>query len=221
MDLRMLLKKIREEKGMSYQEVGDKIGYSKSYINDVEKGKSASKKLIQGYVKLFPAYEKDILIAYANDKSLGEKFTFNLEERRRGQKVKVYDFISSGNGCVDLTIYKEVEYMLLNDTIEILDNGYAFEVKDKNMEPFFLEGDTLFFLKKEFKNWLELDSKLILVDIDRKIYIKKLFFESGTPYFQTFNTRLFPQEKVEKFKSVKLLGVLNKRLEQDLSNYIF
>ena len=48
-------------------------------------------------------------------------------------KIKVYNFASSGNGCVDLNVYREAEYMLLNDThIQILKDGYAFKVKGKN-----------------------------------------------------------------------------------------
>ena len=112
--------------------------------------------------------------------------------------------------------------MLLNETyIQILENGYAFKVIGKCMEPFFLEGDTLLFLKTKFNTWEELDSKLLLLNLDNKIYMKKIFFESGIPYLHTFNERIYPPEKLENFKKIKLVGILKKRLEQDLSDYSF
>ena len=219
MELRELLKKLRKERNMSYQDMADKTGYSRSYISEVEKGKSASKKLIEKYIKIFPANKNDILIAYAN-----EKVPDTVIERSeiKTRKIRTYNFLSSGNGCVDLSNYTEVDYMLLNDTyIQILRNGYAFKVSGKYMEPFFLNGDTILFLKKELNTWEELDSKLLLLNLDKDMYIKKLFFEKGIPYLHTFNERIYPPEKLDNFKKIELIGILQKRLEQDLSDYSF
>ena len=202
--------------------MADKTGYSRSYISEVEKGKSASKKLIEKYIKIFPANKNDILIAYANEKVPDTVIERAERAEIKTRKIKIYNFLSSGNGCVDLSNYVEVEYMLLNDTyIQILRNGYAFKVSGKYMEPFFLDGDTILFLKKELNTWEELDSKLLLLNLDNNIYIKKLFFEKGTPYLRTFNERIYPPEKLDNFKKIELIGMLQKRLEQDLSNYSF
>ena len=38
MELREILKRLRKEKNMSYQDMADKTGYSRSYISKVEKG---------------------------------------------------------------------------------------------------------------------------------------------------------------------------------------
>ena len=151
MELRDLLKKIRNDNGLSFRELAKRVGYTGGYLNDVEKGKSVSKNLLEQYIKAFPFYEQDLLVAYANEK-MPTNDKYETKKNMHSHKIKIYDFTSSGNGRVDLSVYREVEYMLLNDTyIQILNDGYAFKIKDKNMEPFFLEGDAILFLKKNLE----------------------------------------------------------------------
>lgn len=139
------------------------------------------------------------------------------------KKLKTYKFFSSGVGCVDLNDYKEEYFMLETELMENISmNGYIFVVYDKYMEPVFFESDNMIFIKKKLNTWEELDSKLLFLNLDGKTYLKKLFFKEGIPYLHNFNERVFPPERMDKFKKVELMGVLNLRLvKQDMEKYEF
>ena len=115
MNLRELLKYIREEKGYSFQEIGDILGYRKSYISDIEKGKSVSYNVLESYLKAFPLYEEKLIEAYTKEKlpdSFLKKESLDRAEKIKNFKLKAYDYDSINDGRVDLNKYSEVEYML-------------------------------------------------------------------------------------------------------------
>ena len=60
MKISKLIEKIRLEQGYSYQEMANKLGFSKGMINAVEKENSpVSKNLIEAYIKYYPLYKKN------------------------------------------------------------------------------------------------------------------------------------------------------------------
>ena len=100
MKINDLIKKIRTEKGYSLDVLGEKIGFSKGYLHNVEIGlRPVSKKLFEAVLKKFPEHEKELLKAYATNKlpdnidisSLGFK---DITNNTNTYNIKVYKFSS-------------------------------------------------------------------------------------------------------------------------------
>ncbi len=228
MKISELIKKIREEHNYSFGEMANRIGFSKGMAEAIEKERSpVSKNVLESLVKSFPLYENELIEGFLKQNlpdDLGEKVKvgdFELVNKDfKEQKIRVHDFVSGGSGKVEIEKYSEVKIMLnVKVGEEIIKNGFVVNVLGNNMEPFFFENDKLVFIKEKFSNWESLDSKLILVESNGETLIRKLFFEGGEPFLYSFNDRMYPKIKVT--DTTKYLGILTKRLEQDLSNLTF
>ena len=99
-----LLRKIRIESDLRYSEMADKIGFSKGFISNAEKGKrGVSEKYLSALVKQFPLYEEELVKAYteqkipaiADNKIKIEGFGKVDISQMKEYKFKVYRFISS------------------------------------------------------------------------------------------------------------------------------
>ena len=228
MKIRKIIKKIREEHNYSFGEMGNRIGFSKGMAEGIEKERSpVSKKVLESLIKSFPAYENKLIEGFLKQNlpdNLGEKVkvgNFELvNENFKELKIKVHDFVSGGSGKVEIDKYSEVKIMSdIEEGEEIRKNGFIINVIGNSMEPFFFENDKLVFIKGKFSDCESLDSKLILVESSGEMLIRKLLFEGGEPFLHSFNDRMYPKIKVT--DKVKYLGILTKRLEQDLSNLTF
>ena len=228
MKISELIKKIREEHSYSFGEMGNRIGFSKGMAEAIEKERSpVSKNVLESLVKSFPIYENELIEGFLKQNlpdSLSEKVNvgdFEVVNKDFGiSKIKVHDFISGGSGKVDIDRYNEVEIVSnIKESEKIIKNGFVVNILGSSLEPLFFENDKIVFMKEKFENWELLDSKLILVEVNGETLIRKLFFEGGEPFLYSFNDRMYPKIKVT--DTVKYLGILTKRLEQDLSNLTF
>ena len=206
MTLRELLTKIRIEKGYTFRDLADKLDESAGRISDTEKGKiSISENLLKAYMEEFPLYKSKLLKAYTEEKipvDLKEQVEVVLKNKenknKRGmleaQKLKIYTYDSGKSGELFLNEYKEVNIMT---EAKISDDDIVIEVKNKYIEPYFLEGDTLLFEFDDFTSWEALNKKLIAVRIKDKTYIRKLIFKNAVPYLVAFNSEVYPDIKID------------------------
>ncbi len=217
MDLRELLRKIRTDKNMSFQELANKTGYSRGYLSDVEQGKSVSKKLLEQYIKVFPVYKDKLINAYAEEKlpKVADTQNINLVNLF---SIKVYDYISNSDGKINIEEYEEIEFPFTkNDEELIVNNSFVFKVKNNALEPNIIEDDIIYFVKKNFENWEVIDRRLVLVMIDKDYYIKKVGFIKGKAYLFSFNENVYPEKEItNKVKFIGILGGLLKRYNNEL-----
>lgn len=218
MKLNEFLKKIREEQKFSFAEMGEKIGYTRGMINDIEKGRApVSEKLLKSYIRLFPSYEKILLKMYLEEKipsGMEEKIKIESEIKdiiklSKGQKIKIYNYDSSGNGWVNLEVYKEVTFMLNH---KISKDSFLIEIMEKFMEPYFVDGDILLFEREPFTNWEVLNRKLIFVELNGDIIVRKVIFKNAIPYLVAFNNEVYPDIEVN--DKIIFLGQSSELLER-------
>ena len=220
-----IIKKIRAEHKESTRDFSEKIGLSHSFISKLEAGdRKVSKKTLGTLIKKYPLYEKQLLQAYA-EQNLPENFDNTFQGLRQVEGVKellkIYNFISNSDGRVNFSNYKEMEFMLTKEVLEIAKNGFIFEVTGEMLLPFFSENDIIVFKKEELETWQELDSKLILIKLDEDYYLRKLYFEDGEPYLYAFNDRLYPKIQINKQKKVEYIGKLEMQLFRSVKNIKF
>ena len=220
-----LIKKIRADYNESTRDFSEKIGLSHSFISKLEGGdRKVSKKTLGTLIEKYPLYEKQLLQAYA-EQNLPENFDNTFHDLRQvegiKEQLKIYSFISNGDGRVNFSTYKEMELMVTNENLEIIKNGFIFEVIGEMLMPYFSENDIIVFSKGEFKTWQELDSKLILVKLDEEYYLRKLYFENGEPFLCAFNDRLYPKIQISKQKKIEYIGELEMQLVRSVKNLKF
>ena len=190
------LKEIRIMKGYSLDMLGDKIGFSKGYLHNVEIGaRPVSKKLLEALVRAFPEYKNKLTELYTKDK-LPENITFdplsfkNVTEKINEYSLKVADYYPEGDGRVDILSSKEMKFMLLPEVYEnIKKNGYVLKIADDFLTPVFSNGDIVVVEKDNFSNWQALDSRLVLVRINNEYYMRKVFFKNASPFLKSLNER--------------------------------
>ena len=223
-----LIKKIRLEKGYSFRSLGDKINFSSSFISDVEKGRAnMSEKLLEAYIKEFPIYKNELIKAFTYQRLPileleGQAKLEDITTKVSFFKFKVYNFYPKESGRVELENFSEVDFMQTNENGNlILNNGFVFRVCDDTMEPIFLLGDNLVFLKEKFECWEKFDKNIIMVSVNNDLYIRKLLFEGGEPFLVALNDRVYPKIQISKYKNVSFVAILDRRLEQNLRNLFF
>jgi transcriptional regulator with XRE-family HTH domain len=228
MEINELMKKIRLEHNYTYRKIAEKTGFSTGFINDVEKGRAnMSDNLFEAYIREFPLYKSELIKAYSHQKSLvfnvytGTKLE-DITSKVSFFKFKVYNFFPKEDGRVDLNNFSEVEFMQTNENGNlILKNGFVFKICDNSLEPVFLLGDNLVFLKETFERWEKFDGKIIIVKIENDFYIGKLLFEFGTPFLFPLNERVYPKLQISEYKKVSFVAILDRRLEQNLRHLSF
>ena len=67
MKISELMKKIREDHGFSFTEMGKRLNFSRGMIDAIEKERSpVSQKILEAYIKNFPTYENNLIESYVN-----------------------------------------------------------------------------------------------------------------------------------------------------------
>ena len=228
MKISELIKRIRLDQNYSYSEMAKRLGFSKGMVEAMEKERApVSKNFVESFIRAFPLHKKNILKLYLEQYVPDEeKKNILISEAELSEDdldfflIKIYNFDTEGDGRVNVEKFEEVKVMISIDTgNKIMENGFVVKVMGNKMNPYFFENDRLAFLRVSFENWTKYDSKIILVKISGTLYIKKLYFENGSPFLYSFNDRIFPKLEITKDIKVEFLGVLFKRLEQDLSNF--
>ena len=225
MNINDLIKEIREKEGYSLQEMSEKVGFSKNFMHMVEKkDRNVSEKLLNKMVEKFPLYQKKLLLTYYN-----EKLPKNLIDKIASGEAKIVDhkefqydmylFDTSSEGELNLENIMQVEFTFeINYGESIKNECIIVKIKGENMKPYFFEGDIIAFMKSEFKNWQSLDNKIVLVEIEGILYIKKLIFDSGEAYLHTFNERVYPPVKLSSIENIKYIARPKYRLSSSLDN---
>ena len=224
-----LIKKIRTEKGITQSRLSDLLGgFTTQFISMIENSeRKVSEDFIAEMVEKFPAYKDKLLTLYAVQflpENLQEEFsgldTRGTIEKAKDYDLKIYAFNSNGSGKVDLEKFKMEKHTLLIEQWEqIGKNSLSFEVIGNNMDPYFLNGDIIFFSKTEFHSWESLDSSLILVKIRNEFYLRKLFFDDGVPLLHSFNKRLYPPMELD--DNAEFIGVLSGQISRDIRELKF
>lgn len=185
------LKKIRQEKKMSQEKLGNHLDVNKMTISNWEKGKnSPNQKHLSALVKLFSVSEDyfdsehQILIPYkqlttGNQKKVihySEKLLANQDkiislpqEERKLYAYRVYESLSAGTGFSYFGDgnYDEVFYD------EQLDYDFASWVFGDSMEPTYLNGEVVLIRQENF----DYDGAIYAVEWDGQTYIKKVYRE--------------------------------------------
>lgn len=218
MMLNEFLKNLRIGKDYSYADIADKLGFARATINNVEKGRAPiSENLLKAYIKLFPEHKNELLKFYLEEKipeDVEEKIKIEseskiIEQLPKGQNIKIYNYDSSGYGRVNLEEYKVVAFMLDQ---KIAEGSLLIEVTEKFMEPYFIEGDILLFERETFVNWQNFNRKLIFVEFEKTILIRKLIFKNTIPYLVAFNDEVYPDMEVN--EKIFFLGQLSELLKR-------
>ncbi len=224
MKISELIKKIRVEHGYSFQEMASKLGFSKGMISAVEREDSpVSKNLVESYIKNYPLYKNKLIKSYLEQfmpENIDEEINIGNISLAELYMVKIYNFISNGDGKINLSEYNEEQFPLdEKDKIEIYNNGYVFKVLGDNMKPHFLKGDIIILSNKEFKNWQSLNNRLLLVKINNDYYLRKLLFKNGKAFLFSFNENVYPEFELP--NNAEYIGELTGQLERNVEEIEF
>ncbi len=227
MKISELMKKIREDHGFSFTEMGKRLNFSRGMIDAIEKERSpVSQKILEAYIKNFPTYENNLIESYVNqylpEEMHGKLKAGDYEVQKIDQlyKVKIYNFISENDGMINFNEFEEIEIPLnTEDKNIILKNGYIFRVLGEYAQPYFYQDDLIVFTKEKFNSWQILDRRLILVKINEKYYLKKVFFDNGEAYLHCFNERLYPKIKID--ENIEFIAILYSQIKRHIEKIKF
>jgi transcriptional regulator with XRE-family HTH domain len=222
-----IMKRIMVENDYSFENLGEKIGFTRGFLNNVDKGNVAvSKRLLEALINNFPAYKTELLESYAKEqipehlrKDIKISGFEKVNNKFKEQKLRVYEYDTSKDGRVDLEKYKEMMFLLER---EIENESIIVEVKDRFMEPLFFEGDVLLFEPENFISWKLLNKKLVAVKYEDDFLIRKLKYRDKKPFLIPFEIDveedidiLMNEEKITYF------GQLTDQLKRDINKITF
>ncbi|AGM98820.1 XRE family transcriptional regulator [Streptococcus iniae] len=185
------LKKIRQEKKMSQEKLGNHLEVNKMTISNWEKGKnSPNQKHLSALVKLFSVSEdyfdsehqilmpykqltignKEKVIHYSKKLLASQEKIVSLpKENKKLYAYRVYESLSAGTGFSYFGDgnYDEVFYD------EQLDYDFASWVFGDSMEPTYLNGEVVLIRQENF----DYDGAIYAVEWDGQTYIKKVYRE--------------------------------------------
>ena len=203
------LKKAREEKKISLEEAGKKIGVNKTTIMRWENGKTEKFKIyaLESLANLYGVNSQWL----TND--ISTKYNYNNASNASTISVPIlgtvkagYDYLANDNYIGSIIVEKRLA--------ENPEDLFALKVHGDSMSPTFIEDDIVVIKKQEnFKN-----GEIVIVLIDsEEATIKKVYkTETGielraiNPYYPP---RIFTNEDVKKIP-VKIIGVV-KQLKRD------
>jgi putative phage repressor len=226
MKINDLILKIRKENNLTYEEMGNKLDFSHTFISEIEKGrKKVSKKMYEKLIKFFPAYKKEIDRSYAeyllpsNVDIIKEKF-----EKPKIFKFPVYGLASAGSGQIDMEHYSEEEFLLPSD-FKMPRGAFVMEIHGDSMEPILFNGDKVIvnpnLCPTNIEEWRNLNRKVTIVDIDDKRYAKKVVFKAGKMYLYSFNKDVYPEIAVEEYEDIRCVGVVSELIQRKMTNIQF
>ena len=206
MGLPELLKKMRNEKNMSLEKLGELLGVSRTFINQIELGnKKLSKMTYNGLIKIFPTYKEEIDKAIKEDeiKKIPKEIMENLlkEVKSIEYKVNIYKFDTAEDGLLNLEEF-EIKELVLPAELKKEKRLFGLRVQGSKGN---LENNDLLVVKAINQSWDKLNEKIVVVEINKKRYAKLLKYNNYEPYLYNYNDIYSP---IQVTQEVKLIGVV-------------
>lgn len=208
-NLSIVLKKLRENKNMTIEELAKKAGLGKGTVGDIETGRSKS--TVKTLNKIAEALEldvteKDLLdSAFLGRKIIkGKKENFEYIGQIKQKKIPFFPDIqaSAGYGCLN---EDETTLEFIEVPEELAKPGnIAIRVFGESMEPEIKDGDTIVL---ETKCVECIKNKIIVVNYQGAVYLKKYVEEGNSSYLVSINP-YYPRIKVLDKAEFRVIGKL-------------
>ena len=213
MKLSELLKRMREETGLTQADLRARLNVSKSLVSQMEAGtKNISKTTIDKLYKLFPEYKLEIDKAITEDKLSSIKEITSKEPNiselmqiieSESYNIKVYNLDISKDGEINLNSKYDKEEIVIPAKARKYKNLFGIRIHGNGTR---VEDQELLVIHPESKfEWERLNDKIVYVEINKKKYVKQLKYENYKPYLFNFND-VYPP--IEVSENVKLLGIM-------------
>lgn len=194
-----ILKKRREELGMSFQELSDKTGFSKSVLQRYEKG--TTKKIPIDRIEIIAkALNIDPFSLYTF-----EQATTTLEKNMNSKHlIPVLGTVRAGVPVE--AVENIIDYEEISEDMARQGDFFALQIKGDSMEPKISEGDVVIVRKQS-----DVDSgniAIVLVNGEEATIKKIQKFEGGInliPSNPSYDVRTYTNEQIESLP-VQILG---------------
>lgn len=172
------LRRRREELGMSYQDLGDKTGLSKSTLQRYE----------SGFIKNMPLDKLQIIADALNvDPAFMLGWTEISEQKRTSIEIPVLGRVAAGipiEAVTDITDYIDIPSSMINDG-----DYFALKIKGNSMYPKLQEDDVILVKQQPTVNNEEI--AVVLVD-GSDATVKKIVKHPGGVYLMPINPEYEP-----------------------------
>lgn len=214
MEIRSLLKKIREEHNYSVARMGEIIGAAGSLVNQIETGRrNVTEKYINKVIKAFPVYGKEVMESFYLGKV--KEITKEIKDREiplKNIKVDISEVeiplftASAGNGLLVMDEEEETIKLTLPREIQKIKNIFAIRVSGDSMLPEYRPNDILIADPNMVCNYEDLNNENVIVEVNDERYIKCLKFEDYMPYLYSYN-QVYAPIKINGSDEIKIIGV--------------
>lgn len=166
--LAIIVKKFREEKGLTQLELAKKAGIGSGTLGDIETGRSrGSRKTLDKIINALQLNQTERL--KVDSAFLGR----NLPNAQKIDdiliSIPVRAIASAGNGC--LNFGEDIKSVMIRKN-GFDENCYLIEVSGDSMEPLIKDGAYIVVDPREIDI---MDGKIYVLDLDGQTYIKKVF----------------------------------------------
>ncbi len=211
MEAKDLLKKIREEYGYSVYEMGEKIGFSQTQVNQTENGdKNITEKYILKVCEAFPTYKKSLMRSFYFDqiKKLKEKLPEGLEiMKAENFEIEMPLYIASaGTGLLTQNEEEKTIKLTLPPEVIRIKNIFSIIVHGDSMLPEYRDEDVLV-INPNYPSYEELAGKDVVIEMNGERYIKHLKFKNYEPFLFSYNEIYAPIPCCDS-DVIKILGVV-------------
>lgn len=211
MELSIVLKKLRESRGLSIKKLAELAGVGNGTIGEIERGKNSSKPItlekIANALKL-TKIERDELfgtLLSAQKKSIDiPNFTELQTMKPRVIELPVYGKASAGNGYLNMTNILRTEYITVLPGEEFPKGTFIIEVYGDSMFPTLLDGDLVIVDPNCGEN---INNQICVITYNDETYIKRVLIQtdfiilmSDNPDRLTFKDIIIPKTSALSFR---------------------
>lgn len=215
------LKKIRLKNGDGLRKLAKKMEVAFSYIDRIEKGSSPiSQSSLEKLIEVYPNEKEELMKSYILStvpvfilENMEGKLK-ETEEKMSILKMKVYNFDTTGDGELQKK-YQFKELIIPVDKINIDKKRKKFCIENKgNAAKGFYDEDIVMF-EETTETFQALNKKIVAIEVEGKIYIRRVEIKEYIPYFMSLNGLYPPIKYVE---GMVCLGVAKKLLYRNIEN---
>ena len=225
MKINELIAHIRRNENFTYEEMAKKIGFSHTFISEIEKGrKKVSKKMYKMLIEKFPQYKKELEKSYLSSILPEQINVSNTYEKPKIFKFNVYGVASAGSGEIDMEHFTEEEFILPSD-FKMPNGSFILEIHGDSMEPILFDGDKVIvnpnLCPTTSEGWKSLNRQVAIVNIDNRRFAKKVIFKAGKMYLYSFNEDVYPEMEVREYEEVYCVGIVSELIQRKMTNIKF